>query len=204
MTLQQAITKYRQLKVAEAATKALNGNIRSINEDTVNLFHEVNENLGIMRNDYTDDPFSACLLFSEMSIRQIGELAPFLAYYYGTLAQSQDKISAHSKIDARRMRLFAMFKNLETFDRAIMLAHAPISGYTGKLNDQEFFDFLIMSDVYLVWDSDDNSTLLKSLKSQTLKNIRNHSKFSKDEIMKEGEKAHKALFTIIEMACGPK
>ena len=204
MTLKQAITKYRQLKVAEATTMALNGHLQSIKEDTVNLFHQVNEILGTMRNDYTDDPFSACLLFSEMAIRKIGELTPFFAYYYGTLAQSQDTIPAHSKIDARRMRLFAMFKNLDAFDRSIMLAYAPISGYLGKLNDQEFFDFLIMSDVYLVWDSDDNSPLLQSLKNQTLKNKRKHLKFSKDEIVNEGEKAHKALFTIIKMACGPK
>ena len=143
MTLKQAITKYRQLKVEEATTMALNGNRQSIDENTVKLFHQVNENLGTMRNDVTDDPFSACLLFSEMSIRKIGELAPFFAYYYGTLAQSQETISTHSKIDARRMRLFAMFKNLDAFDRPIMLAHAPISGYSRKLNEQEFFDFLI-------------------------------------------------------------
>lgn len=155
-----------------------------------------------MRNEFTTDPFTACLLFSEMSLTKIGELSPLLAYYYGTLTQSQDSIPTHSKIDARRMRLFAMFKNLEAFDRAIMFAHAPISGYTGNLNDQEFFDFLIMSDVYHVWDSDESSPLLQSLKRQTIEKTSNYSKYNKDSIMKEGDEAHKALFAIIEMTFG--
>lgn len=204
MNLQQALTKYRQLKVAEATCLALNKNLQNVKAETIALFTQVNNNIGLMRNENTTDPFTACLLFSEMSMNKIGDISPLLAYYYGTLAQSQDTIPAHSKIDARRMRLFAMFKNMDAFDRAIMFAHAPISGYTGTLNDQEFFDFLIMSDVYSVCNSDDSSPLLQSLKRQTIEKTSKHSKFSKHEIMKEGEKAHKALFSIIEMACAPR
>lgn len=204
MTLHQAINEYRKLKISEATAMAMNANTDSIKNATISLFQKVNGNLMAMMNENTIDPFTACLLFSEMSMRKIGDLTPFLAYYFGTKAQSQSSIPEHSKLDARRMRVFALVQNMDKFDRMVMLAQTPMIGYSGTLNDQEFFDFLIMADVYRVWDSDNTSSFLQSLKRQTQENSLKYPMHSKETIIREGEKAHQALFKAIEMACGPR
>mgnify|MGYP007017360325 CR=1 FL=1 len=85
--------------------------------------------------------------------------------------------------------------NLNTFERFITLAHeAPIIGYNGNLSDEEFFDFLIMSDTYLVWNSDLESNVLKSIQKLVIQHEVSHPNFSKSDIIREGEKAHSALF----------
>ena len=91
--------------------------------------------------------------------------------------------------------------NLDTFERFITLAHdAPIIGYNGILSAEEFFDFLIMSDAYLVWNSDLESNILKSIQKLVIQHESNHPNFSKQEIIQEGEKAHSALFSSIKFA----
>lgn len=147
MRLDDIIRKYRQIKITQAIAE--NSSCAELNS----LLNEVDANLSILIQDRTSDPFGACLIFSEMALRKIGSIAPICAYYYATMAQSQTTIPASSKVDAIRMRLFSVFSNLDIFERFIMMAHsAPMMGYNGSLNDEEFFDFIIMGDTYRVWD----------------------------------------------------
>lgn len=70
--------------------------------------------------------------------------------------------------------------------------------YAGNLSIEQFFDFLIMADAYRVWDSDDESSMLKSIKRLVNQHKINHPQFTREQIIKEGEIAHKALFTAIK------
>lgn len=205
MTLDQAITEYRQIKITEGICQAIGTSSGSTTQNVLNLFKRVDNELSTLLNQTTADSFSACLLFSEMSMRKIGgDLIPILAYYYGTKAISQPNIPENSHIDARRLRLFALFQNLSKFDRFITFAQAPLSGYQGSLSNEEFFDFLIMSDAYLVWNSDNDSNLLKSIKRLTTQHESNHPRYNRSSIISEGQKAHEALFNIVSMSVLPR
>lgn len=82
-----------------------------------------------------------------------------------------------------------------------MMAHsAPMMGYNGSLNDEEFFDFIIMGDAYRVWDSDEDSSMLKSIKKLAISHQSNHPHFSRIDVIKEGDKAHEALLTAVKYA----
>lgn len=200
MNLNQAINEYRQLSVSQAMAEAVGGvALCTVANQKENFFQRVNDSINNLMEQDADDFFSATLLFSEMSLRKIGQVPPYLAYYYGTLAQNSANVPVHSKIAALRLRLFALFHHLEAFDRFINLAHtAPMMEYAGNLSMEQFFDFLIMADAYRVWDSDDESSMLKSIKRLVNQHKINHPQFTREQIIKEGEIAHKALFTAIK------
>lgn len=191
MKLSDAIKRYKQIKICSA--------ISSNKLEEIGFFNDVDKSVTIT-NENVEDSFTATLMFSEMAMRKIGNFSPLYAYYFGSICQNK-AIEGQAKIDARRFRLISVFMNLNTFERFITLAHdAPIMGYDGNLSDEEFFDFLIMSDAYLVWNSDLESNILKSIQKLVIQHESNYTKFSKQEIIKEGEKAHSALFSSIKFA----
>ena len=198
MTIDQVLTEYKILQISGAFSEANGG--RSTEQEKLQLFNRVDSELSTLMNQQTADWFDACLLFSEMSIRKIGgDFVPILAYYYGTKAISLSNLPEDSRIAARRLRLFSLFRNLDKFDRFITFAQAPLSGYQGSLNYEEFLDFLIMSDAYIVWNSDNSSKLLNSIKRLTTQHEPNHPRYNKSTIISEGSKAHEALFNIVSM-----
>ena len=191
MTLSEAIRKYKQIKVCAA--------ISPNKVEEINFFNEVAKCTKVTNLD-VEDCFAATLMFSEMAMRKIGDFSPLYAYCFGTMCQHTD-LPTNAKTDARRFRLISLFVNLETFDRFVTMAHsAPIIGYDGDLSYEEFFDFLIMSDAYLVWNSDLESGMLKSIRKLVVQHEANHPRFSKQEIIEEGEKAHSLLFSTIKFA----
>lgn len=201
MKLDEYISEYRRLKIiTEIIELNTPGRIKT-EQEVINLLNRISMELPILIKQPTKDFFSACLMFTEMYMRKIkGDLIPIIAYYYGTLAISQSSIPDNSRIDARRLRLFAIFNNLDSFENYITFAQAPLSGYNGTLNSAEFFDFLIMSDAYLVWDSDNSSNILKSIQRLTIKHEPNHPQYNRELIILEGGKAHEALFNVVSMA----
>ena len=80
----------------------------------------------------------------------------------------------------------------------LSMAQAPINEYNGNLTETEFFDILLLSDVYKAWDSDPNSSLLDKLKRQAPNVAAMHPNLSRGQVLTEGDLAHKALFDIIE------
>lgn len=200
MNLDQAINEYRQLSVSQAMAEAVGG-IAENNaiQQKQSFFQRMNESMSSIIEQDASDVFTATLLFSDMAMRKIGQFSPFLAYYYGTKTQELNSIPAHSKVAALRLRLFSLFQHLESFDRFINLAHsAPMMEYDGSLSLEQFFDFLIMSDAYRVWDSDNDSSMLKSIKRLVNQHKLNHPQFTREQIIKEGDKAHKALLTAMK------
>lgn len=200
MNINQAVTEYRQLSVSQAMAEAASEvALNNATRQKENFFLRINESMSELIEQNATDVFSATLLFSEMSMRKIGQFSPFLAYYYGTMSQQLTTIPSNSKVAALRLRLFALFQHLESFDRFINLAHtAPMMEYEGNLSIEQFFDFLIMSDAYRVWDSDDESSMLKSIKGLVNQHKENHPQFTREQIIQEGEKAHKALLTAMK------
>lgn len=195
MTLEQAIDEYRKLTVIQA----LNINAARLEQQKKELFNKVDRLLSSRAIHDVTDPFIATLMFSEMSFLKISDSAPLAAYYYGTLTQDDKFVPEENRVAALRYRLFALFQNLGIFQRFISVARLiPIFGYKGSLNADQFFDFLIMSDAYKVWDSDLDSDILDSIKRQVVKHQDMHNQFTKAAIIKEGTKAHKALFNLLE------
>lgn len=200
MNINEAICEYRQLSVSHAMAEAVGGvALSNSTQQKSNFFQRVNESLSSLIEQDPDDVFSATLLFSEMSLRKIGQLSPFLTYYYGTMAHQLHNIPAKSKVASLRLRLFALFQHLESFDSFINLAHsAPMMGYEGELTIEQFFDFLIMADAYRVWNSDEDSPMLKSIKRLVNQHKANHPQFTCEQIIREGDRAHEALLTAIK------
>lgn len=191
MTLDAAIIKYRQLKVASTITP-------SVEKDLVSFFKEIKDNIPALIKDKTEDPFTATLMFSELSFRKITGYS-YIAYYYGSICQNID-IPKNLKDTAKRFRLKVLFNNLEEFDHFITVARTvPFIGYKGNLEAQPFLDFLIMSDAYEVWNSDKDDKLLKSIQNLVIKHESHYPSYTKQQIIKEGNLAHQALFNAVKI-----
>lgn len=148
-----------------------------------------------------DDKQKALAVFYAMSVEKIYDLAPVITYYLATLCINDSAIVPNDKLDARAMRVLSIFGNLEFFARITNLCLSPAFGnYKGKLNNvKPFFDFIIMSDTFLVWDLQDSYPKLSSLKRLTEENAFVYQRaFSKEDIIYEGGLAHKVLFTVID------
>lgn len=88
MNINQAVTEYRQLSVSQAMAEAASEvALNNATRQKENFFLRINESMSELIEQNATDVFSATLLFSEMSMRKIGQFSPFLAYYYGTMSQ---------------------------------------------------------------------------------------------------------------------
>lgn len=148
-----------------------------------------------------DDKQKALAVFYAMSIEKICDLAPVITYYLATLCIDDNTIAPNDKLDARAMRVLSIFGNLDFFARIANLCLSPAFGnYKGKLNNvKAFFDFVIMSDTFLVWELQDFYPKLSSLKRLTKENVSVYQHtFSKEDIIYEGGLAHKILFAVID------
>ena len=137
MTIDQVLTEYKILQISGAFSEANGG--RSTEQEKLQLFNRVDSELSTLMNQQTADWFDACLLFSEMSIRKIGgDFVPILAYYYGTKAISLSNLPEDSRIAARRLRLFSLFRNLDKFDRinSLLDMYSSIMEVIGKTTEE--------------------------------------------------------------------
>lgn len=136
--------------------------------------------------------------FFEMFALKIGPDAPImLCYYYSSRVANDNSFPTNVRAMGNMFRAFITFKAMDKLNMAFNLAcNAPIACYRGRLNNQQFFDLALLSDVYKAWNSG-NSKLLNKLKKQAPLVASNHPTFSKEEIIKEGELAHEAVFNII-------
>ncbi len=144
------------------------------------------------------DTIAMCAFF-EMFARKIGgDATIMLCYYYSSRVANDHSLPNRTRIEGNKYRAFIVFKGMEKFNMAINLAcNSHISGYRGNLNTNQFFDLLLLSDVYKAWDADSNSSMLQNLKKQAPFVAANHSTFSKQQIINEGELAHEALLNVI-------
>lgn len=146
------------------------------------------------------NPVIAISAFFEMFALKIGGDAPIMqCYYYSTLVANDNSLPTNVRTIGNKFRAFIVFKAMNKLNMTFNLAcNAPFAGYRGCLNSQQFFDFALLSDVYKAWDSDNNSVLLQNLKKQAPMVAAHHPDFSKQQIITEGELAHKAVFEVVE------
>lgn len=173
-------------------------------EEIVKVLQKVNNYLsdhGWKCNPSTieDNTWAMCMFF-EMFAHKIGGAVPaMMCYYFSTLVANDMSIPEHLRLGGNKYRAFVVFKNMDNWDRIIMMARlTPIGGYNGNLDEGSFFDILLLGDVYQAWDVDPNSTMLANLKRQAPNVARNHPDITRQQAIVEGNLAHEAVFRIIE------
>lgn len=137
--------------------------------------------------------------FFEMFAHKIGGDAPImLCYYYSSRVANDKSFPANVQTSGNMFRAFIVFKAMDKLNTVFNLAcNAPFAGYRGKLKNQQFFDFALISDVYKAWDRDNNDALLNNLKKQVPIVASNYPMFNKQQIIAEGELAHKAVLNVV-------
>ncbi len=129
---------------------------------------------GLLKNEWNCPPTEvptdaiAMSVFFEMYVQKIGEDAPIMLCYYYISRVANDKSSpADVRTLGNMLRAFIVFKAMKKLNMTFNLAcNAPFAEYRGRLKNQQFFDFALISDVYKSWDRDENNPLLKNLKKQ--------------------------------------
>lgn len=137
--------------------------------------------------------------FFEMFVHKIGGDAPImLCYYYSSKVANDKLFPSDVRTLGNMFRAFIVFKAMDKLNMTFNLAcNAPFAGYRGKLKNQQFFDFALISDVYKAWDRDNNDPLLKNLKKQVPMVASNYPMFNKQQIMMEGELVHEAVLNVV-------
>ena len=137
--------------------------------------------------------------FFEMFAHKIGGDAPImLCYYYSSRVANDKLLPPDVRTLGNMFRAFIVFKAMDKLNMTFNLAcNAPFAGYRGKLQNQQFFDFALISDVYQAWDRDNNDPLLQNLKKQTPMVASNYPMFNKQQIMAEGELVHEAVLNVV-------
>ena len=137
--------------------------------------------------------------FFEMFVHKIGGDAPImLCYYYSSKVANDKLFPSDVRTLGNMFRAFIVFKAMDKLNMTFNLAcNAPFAGYRGKLKDQQFFDFALISDVYKAWDRDNYDPLLKNLKKQVPMVASNYPMFNKQQIMMEGELVHEAVLNVV-------
>lgn len=137
--------------------------------------------------------------FFEMFAHKIGGDAPImLCYYYSSRVANDKSFPANVQTLGNMFRAFIVFKAMDKLNTVFNLAcNAPFAGYRGKLKNQQFFDFALISDVYKAWDRDNNDALLNNLKKQVPIVASNYPIFNKQQIIAEGELAHEAVLNVV-------
>ena len=143
--------------------------------------------------------------FFEMFALKIGKDAPImLCYYYSSRVANDKSLPTNAQKMGNMVRAFIVFKAMDKLNMTFNLAcNAPFAGYKGKLIGQQFFDFALIGDVYQAWDIGNNSPLLQNLKKQTPMVASNYPMFNKQQIIAEGELAHKAVFNVVRTLVEP-
>ena len=141
------------------------------------------------------------LAFWEMFAREIGrEMASLLCYYYSSLVVNDNSLPIKKRDQGNKYRAFITFKNMKNNRWNFIFAMAQTStGYKGKLTEDSFFNILLLSDVYKAWDTDPDSPLLNDLKKQSANVAALHPSLSRTQVLTEGEIAHKAVFSVVEL-----
>lgn len=138
--------------------------------------------------------------FFDMFARNIGgDIPAMMCYYFSSLVASDITLPLKARLEGNKYRAFILFKNMNNWDFIIMTAlNSPIAEYNGHLNERSFFDLMLLCDVYKAWDIEPSSAMLTNLQKQAPNVAAQHPNYSQQQVILEGELAHKALFNIIE------
>ena len=144
-----------------------------------------------------DDVLTASIAFYDMFLNNImKKAAATLAYYYTTKVIENQYYPENIRKNAYCMRAVVVFKNISIFLKYSDTARKKY--YNGPLSENQFFDLMLLSDVYSGWNNDLNSSIFnKSIKEQVPNVASNHPSFTKAEIVNKGQEASNAMYDLI-------
>lgn len=149
-----------------------------------------------------ENNFKAMETFWFLFIREIrldGFPAAYLCYYFSCLVAYDTNLPLEKRLEGNKYRAFIMFKmDSLTWYSFLTQARLEYIKSNGILTEKEFFDFLILSDVYKAWDIDPNHYIMDDLKKQAPTIASIYPSFNKEKIIYEAELAHKAIFSLIK------
>lgn len=150
--------------------------------------------------DVPTDTIAMCAFF-EMFAQKIGGFnAVVLCYFYSSRVTKDRSLPTKARVEGNKIRAFIVFKNIDQLSQIFNFAcNSPIGNYKGKLNDRQFVDLLLLSDVYQAWDADNGSAMLRNLKKQAPMVAAHHPNFTRQQIITEGELAHEAVLNVVNM-----
>ncbi len=172
--------------------------------ETKAILEDIHEELQLMGNKCNpaeiDDKRFAMLAFFDMYERRIGNETPaLLCYYFSTLLIKDKTKTIDTRLQGNEYRAFIIFRTMDKWDGFMGACRTmPMYNYRGNLNGDSFYDLLLLSDVYRAWNTDPDNRLLNNLKKQAPNVASMHPEYSRDEVIKEGELAHEALFCFIK------
>ncbi|MDY2641767.1 MAG: hypothetical protein SOW01_05260 [Mediterranea sp.] len=171
-------------------------------EETAVVLHKINDYL--KANKYKDeliieDMTMAMCAFYDMCSRKIGGFyISLFSYFSCTAVANKTYLPQDTRLNGIMLRAFTTFTWFNSWYKILTLARtSPIGRYEGNLDEKSFFDILLLSDVYKVWNIDNDHPTLYKLKSQAPFIAHNYPNFTKQQIIKEGELANEALFNIV-------
>lgn len=140
------------------------------------------------------------IVFYNMFVKKIGNDLPLLlAYIYSSRVAKDESFSLANRLEGYKTRAKIVFGCMDRLDRIMLLARtAPMGRYRGHLDGNQFFDILLLSDVYKVWSQNGGDEMFTKIKLQAPHVACVHSELTKQEVLEEGELAHEAVLNIVE------
>lgn len=176
--------------------------------DNISILNSISNYLESVKYEFNpkeiENKMAAMYAFFEMFARKIGGDNPAVyGYYFSSIVANDKSLSPSQQLQGNKIRAFITFKHMDKWSQLFMVAiqGAPIA-YSGNLNYQSFVDIIVLSDVYKAWDSDPHSQFLAELKRQAPSVERLHPELSKQQVIIEGDLAHKSILSVIESIAG--
>ena len=122
-----------------------------------------------------------------MSIKGASKkITAILSYYYLSKILTIRPLS-----NFYRMRALIVYKRSSTF--IYYAEKAMTQHYVGNLNNKNFFDILLLSDVYKGWNGNFGEDAFAQLMKDSTRIASIHQYFTKNEVLEEGNKACKSI-----------
>ncbi len=133
-----------------------------------------------------EDDVTAALTFYEMFWHDISRnMAAVLSFYYCSRVIQKNPSSSE---DFHQLRAITYFKNIELFGK-ICKNIFVFKYYNGMLNIQEYYDLVLLSDAYLAWNSNRESSTFEIIQKQAHKVQSKYSNLGRERIIQEGQNA---------------
>ena len=199
MTIKELINKYKVEKAFSVITENKATIIDTLNQLSDALLKGVpygmhgNEEVQWQKElKEVTDISSAMLAFYEMSLRGINKLASSkLAFYYASKIISENKFPNDVIISAYVIRSVVIFNNMDNF--LDFARWAKEDYYSGDLDNTQFFDLLLLANVYSGWINPLGSPQFEKMKQQATNVASNHQGFDKSQIIREGLMASESI-----------
>ena len=194
--LKDLLKEYASVKIISVVSNN-NNSEKNTNQILNKIAKYINGNEGEL-SPSSVDKYIAMMAFYEMFEREIGgDMSDCFCYYYSTLVIQDKSLPATQRVEGNKFRAFILV-NSDFMERIISMSQSRFNGYNGNLKDKSFFDILLLSDLYKAWDSDPSSPLLLALQRQAPNVAAKYPELSREQILNEGEIAHKAVFRTIK------